>query len=107
MVVARSDGSEASILAPVQGTNHSLPSSGERLTWSPDGEQIAFCSAVPGPEEADASGDPVVITRYLYKPTASEGMTRFDDNRRLHILWPTRQRGRCVSSPRVIAMNIP
>jgi dipeptidyl aminopeptidase/acylaminoacyl peptidase len=27
----------------------------------------------------------VVITRYLYKPTASEGMTRFNDNRRLHI----------------------
>ena len=27
----------------------------------------------------------MVITRYLYKPTASEGMTRFNDNRRLHI----------------------
>jgi dipeptidyl aminopeptidase/acylaminoacyl peptidase len=26
-----------------------------------------------------------VIRRYLYKPTASEGNTRFDDNRRLHI----------------------
>ena len=27
----------------------------------------------------------MVITRYLYKPTAAEGMTRFNDNRRLHI----------------------
>ena len=34
---------------------------------------------------AGAGGDPVVITRYLYKPAASEGLTRFNDNRRLHI----------------------
>ena len=27
----------------------------------------------------------MVITRYLYKPDAGEGMTRFNDNRRLHI----------------------
>ncbi len=27
----------------------------------------------------------MVITRYLYKPTAGEGLTRFNDNRRLHI----------------------
>lgn len=27
----------------------------------------------------------MVITRYLYKPTFSEGNTRFNDNRRLHI----------------------
>jgi dipeptidyl aminopeptidase/acylaminoacyl peptidase len=40
---------------------------------------------VPGPETADATGDPMVITRYLYKPDAAEGMTRFNDNRRLHI----------------------
>ena len=40
--------------------------------------------ATPGPE-ADANGDPMVITRYLYKPTASEGGTRANDNRRLHI----------------------
>ena len=85
LVVAASDGSGGAVLALVQGTNHNLPSSGERLSWSPDGKQIAFCSAVPGPESADAAGDPAVITRYLYKPTASEGMTRFDDNRRLHI----------------------
>ena len=38
-----------------------------------------------GPETADAIGDPVVITRYLYKPDASEGMTHFNDNRRLHL----------------------
>ena len=71
-------------IAPIEGTNHPLPSSGDRLAWSPDGRQIAFISATPGPE-ADANGDPMVITRYLYKPTASEGLTRFNDNRRLHI----------------------
>ena len=27
----------------------------------------------------------MVITRYLYKPTAAEGSTRFNDNRRMHI----------------------
>ena len=40
---------------------------------------------MPGPETADATGDPIVITRYLYKPDAAEGNTRFNDNRRLHI----------------------
>jgi len=82
--VARADGTGATFLAQVTGTNHPLPSTGNRLTWSPDGKQIAFVSATAGPE-ADANGDPMVITRYLYKPTAFEGLTRFNDNRRLHI----------------------
>lgn len=85
LLVSRLDGSPPERLAPVEDTNHPLPSAGERLTWSPDGRQIAFISAAPGPETEDANGDPMVITRYLYKPTASEGLTRFNDNRRLHI----------------------
>ena len=85
LVVSRADGSEARLVASVTGTNHPLPGSGERLAWSPDGRQIAFISSMPGPEVDDANGDPMVITRYLYKPTASEGLTRFNDNRRLHI----------------------
>ncbi len=85
LIVARPDGSGSKLLATVQGTNHPLPSTGERLTWSPDSKRIAFVSAVPGPETQEASGDPIVIRRYLYKPTASEGLTRFNDNRRLHI----------------------
>lgn len=85
LIVVRADGSQPSFIAPVQGTNHPLPSTGERIAWSPDSKQIAFISATPGPETEAASGDPVVITRYLYKPTASEGMTRFNDNRRTHI----------------------
>jgi dipeptidyl aminopeptidase/acylaminoacyl peptidase len=71
-------------VAPVEGTNHPLPSSGERISWSPDGRRLAFVSTTAGPE-ADANGDPMVITRYLYKPTATEGDTRFNDNRRTHI----------------------
>ncbi|HEV2447303.1 MAG TPA: prolyl oligopeptidase family serine peptidase, partial [Candidatus Sulfopaludibacter sp.] len=50
-----------------------------------DAKQIAYVSAQPGPETADATGDPVVITRYLYKPTATEGNSHFNDNKRLHI----------------------
>jgi dipeptidyl aminopeptidase/acylaminoacyl peptidase len=84
LIVANVDGSEPSFIAPVQGTNHPLPSSGDQVAWSPDGARIAFVSATPGPEQ-DANGDPMVITRYLYKPTASEGLTHFNDNRRLHI----------------------
>ena len=86
VTVSRADGSGTTFLAPVTGTNHPLPTSGEQLVWSPDGKQIAFISATPGPETEDANGDPMVITRYLYKPTASEGLTHFNDNRRLHIL---------------------
>ena len=68
-----------------RGTNSPLPTTGNTVTWSPDGKRIAFVSSVPGPETADATGDPIVITRYLYKPDAAEGITRFNDNRRLHI----------------------
>ena len=84
VAVARADGSGARLLATTTGTNAVLPRSGNRLAWSPDGTRIAFASTAPGPE-ADANGDPMVITRYAYKPTASEGLTRFNDNRRTHI----------------------
>ncbi len=85
LVVAHPDGSNATFLAEVTGTNAPLPNSSTSVTWSPDGKQIAFISATPGPETADASGDPIVITRYMYKPDAGEGLSHFNDNRRLHI----------------------
>jgi dipeptidyl aminopeptidase/acylaminoacyl peptidase len=85
LIVANADGSNAKFLSPIQGTNNPLPSTGKSITWSPDGKRIAFVNAVPGPETQDATGDPIVITRYLYKPDDSEGFTRFNDNRRLHI----------------------
>ncbi len=84
LIVADAAGGSARFVAEVSGTNHPLPTSGERMSWAPDGSRIAFVSSTPGPE-ADANGDPMVITRYLYKPTATEGLTRFNDNRRLHI----------------------
>lgn len=84
VAIANADGSDIRFIASVKGTNHVLPSVGERLSWSPDGYRLAFISSTPGPE-SDANGDPMVITRYSYKPTASEGLTRFNDNRRLHI----------------------
>jgi dipeptidyl aminopeptidase/acylaminoacyl peptidase len=85
LVVAHSDGSDATFLASVEGTNSPLPGEGADVTWSPDGKQIAFISATPGPETAAASGDPMVFTRYLWRPTAGEGIKPWNDNRRLHI----------------------
>src|SRR5439155_538618 len=84
LMIVHPDGTAATALAPVSSTNHPLPSAAERISWSPAGTEIAYVSATSGPE-ADANGDPMVITRYLYKPTAGEGLTRFNDNRRLHI----------------------
>src|SRR5208283_716744 len=85
LLMARQDGSEITFLAAMGGTNSPLPGAGEDVTWSPDGKQIAFISSTPDERAAEASGDPMVITRYLYKPDAGEGMTRFNDNQRLHI----------------------
>jgi dipeptidyl aminopeptidase/acylaminoacyl peptidase len=85
LFVARPDGSDVTFLATWNGTNSPLPGTGKEVTWSPDGKQLAFVSSTPGTEAAEASGDPMVITRYLYKPDAGEGMTHFNDNQRLHI----------------------
>ncbi len=84
VAVAKADGSDARLLATTHPTNSVNPGTGAQLSWSPDGKRLAFVSTTPGPE-ASANGDPMVITRYAYKPTASEGLTRFNDNRRLHI----------------------
>ena len=85
LMIARPDGSDVTVLASPEGTNSPLPGIGNEITWSPDGKQIAYISSVPDSRAAEASGDPMVITRYLYKPDAGEGMTRFNDNQRLHI----------------------
>jgi dipeptidyl aminopeptidase/acylaminoacyl peptidase len=84
MVVGR-DGGAPRFLAPVQGTNSPLTYEGRAIAWSPDSKRLAYVSATPGPETEAASGDPVVITRYKYKPDYWEGSTRFNDNRRRHV----------------------
>ena len=85
LLIAHPDGTNAIFLATMAGTNSPLPGTGKDITWSPDGKQIAFVSSTPGDEAAPASGDPMVITRYLYKPDYREGLTRFNDNQRLHL----------------------
>ncbi len=85
LIVANADGSAPRFYSEMGGTNNPLPSMGKRITWSPDSKKIAFIHSVPGPETADVTGDPIVITRYLYKPDADEGESRFNDNKRLHI----------------------
>lgn len=85
LIVADQNGEGERLIAQVESTNHPLPTSGDTIAWAPDGRSIAYVSATPGPETDDANGDPMVITRYLYKPTATEGLTRFNDNKRLHL----------------------
>jgi len=85
LIVAKPDGTGVRFLAELSGTNAPLPGEGETIAWAPDRKRIAFVSSTPGPETADATGDPIVITRYLYKPDAAEGNTHFNDNRRLHL----------------------
>lgn len=85
LMVSHPDGSAAKFLSALEGTNNPLPTMGKRFAWSPDSKRLAFVNAVPGPETAEATGDPIVITRYLYKPDADEGLSHFNDNRRLHI----------------------
>lgn len=86
LFVCRSDGTATEFLTAVDGTNSSaLVNTGKTITWSPDSRRIAYVHATPGPEAGIADGDPMVITRYLYKPTASEGNTHFNDNKRTHI----------------------
>jgi dipeptidyl aminopeptidase/acylaminoacyl peptidase len=78
-----SDDKGLELVAEVRSTNHPLPQVGERFAWSPDGRHIAFVSATDGPEPP-MEADPIVITRYWYRP-ASSWPNRFNDNRRLHI----------------------
>jgi Tol biopolymer transport system component len=85
LVVARPDGRGLRFLAETASTNSPLTFEGRTIAWAPDSKRLAFVSATPGPETALASGDPMVITRYRYKPDAEEGLTRFNDNKRRHI----------------------
>jgi len=85
LLIAHPDGTATTFLTPLAGSNSPLPGTGKDVAWSPDAKQIAFISSTPGQGLAEASRDPLVITRYLYKPEAGEGLTHFNDNQRLHI----------------------
>lgn len=83
LVVANADGSGARPLARMEGTNHPLPRMGDRYVWSPDGKRVAFVSATPS-TEPEMEGDPIVITRYWFRP-ARGFPDRFNDNKHLHL----------------------
>ena len=83
VLIANADGTNAIPIADTLNTNHPFPQIGSRLAWSPDGKQVAFVAATPS-AEPEMEGDPIVITRYMYRPASSAG-GRFNDNRRLHL----------------------
>ncbi len=93
LIVAHPDGTGTVFVAPVRETNAPLPGRGADISWSPDSRHLAYVSATDGPETARATGDPMVFTRYLWHPTASEGVNPYNDNRRLHIFVADLQSG--------------
>ena len=107
LVVARPDGTGLRFLAETSGTNSPLHLRGATVAWSPDSKRIAFVSATPGPETEAGQRRPVVITRYLYKPDAEEGLTRFNDNRRRHIFLVDAAGGAAASSPPATSRSTP
>src|SRR5690349_7119790 len=54
-----------------------LSKAGNMLSWSPDGAEIAFAGSLEPPPPP---GDPIVVTRILYK-----GRTAIADGRRTHL----------------------
>lgn len=83
IVLADVDGSNPRILALVDDSNHPLSRASKDFVWSPDGTRIAFVSAVAS-NDPPMEADPIVITRYLYRPQ-SGWPSRFNDNKRLHL----------------------
>jgi len=83
VLIANADGTGVVAVADMMSSNSPLPQLGERLSWSPDGKSIAFVSAVPS-TDPDMNGDPIVITRYWYRPATSYP-ARFNDNRHQHL----------------------
>ncbi len=81
--LADANGANDRLLAPVDDTNHPLPRAGKDFVWSPDGSTIAFVSAVASSDPV-MEADPIVITRYLYRPE-SGWPSRFNDNKRMHL----------------------
>ena len=83
------------------GHQRPLPARARTVAWSPDCRRIAFVSATPGP--GDRGWPPA--TRWSSRatstsPTPPKALTRFNDNRRLHLFVVDAGGGRSrASSP--------
>jgi dipeptidyl aminopeptidase/acylaminoacyl peptidase len=64
-------------VADYDRTNRFVSKTGNALTWSPDGGQIAFAGTL---EPAPTPGDPLIVTRLQYKTR-----TAYSDDRWTHI----------------------
>lgn len=83
LTLANADGSGSRAFVSIDDTNHPLPRISKDFAWSPDGAKIAYVSAVAA-TEPPMEADPIVITRYWYRP-ARGWPERFNDNKRLHL----------------------
>lgn len=83
IMVASPGGTDSRLIAPVDDSNHPLPRASKDFAWSPDSSRIAFVGAVPS-TEPPMEADPIIITRYWYRP-ARGWPERFNDNKRLHL----------------------
>ena len=48
-MIAHPDGAGAKFLTELSFTNNPMPTTGKRVTWSPDGKWIAFCRTAINP----------------------------------------------------------
>ena len=108
LLIAHPDGTGTRFLAETSATNAPLPYEGRSVSWSPDGKHIAFVSSTPGPETAEATGDPVVIRRYLYKPDCQRRSDVASTTTGACIFSsPMSPRGRCASLRIATPTSIP
>src|ERR1041385_4453747 len=58
LMIAKPDGSDVTVLASPEGSNSPLPGTGKKVTWAPDGKQIAYISSTPDGSDVTVLASP-------------------------------------------------